>query len=334
MKSMKRIALGIVLCRALLLPCRAELPPISLEDLVARMKEGEEALQSMRLEVQTTLWEDVGDGRQDRPQDLVSRQFEEYRMRDRFAKEYCAVSRVPHHLLTKPAGLVPPVGPREIDAYDGTVRTQLMPPEGTISPNPAVISRGWHLNFLGLFRLSPNRSHWQELGEGSSWDIGSIGTAKHDGHECYTVLLRGKHNGGNSEAETYKLWIAPGLGFCVVRHQDPRPVVPSMERRRPDTAYYDFAEQAPGVWLPKRYEFRNTPGDCRALVTFRYLSVNRPIPLSEFIVRFPTGTTITDNRPGRGLFPDPLVALGIGLPLIAIIAAILHCRHRREPQSN
>jgi len=332
MRWMKNIVLGIVLCHAPLLPCRAALPPISLEELAARLKEGGKALKSMRVTIEATHHRRSDDTPPGELGELRRKEFLEYRMRDQFGMEHCKRFWVKASEADGPEGPVLPTTPQGVFAYDGRIYTKRTPMGGTIAHKP--IFSVWELVALRrLTESAENRSHWEDLRERKGWEVAFLATAKHDGRECYVVRSTPEAGTWSPKRPKRTLWICPGFGFRIVRQLDLRPDSPKWYTPSTDDTYHDFDEYALGVWLPRRHEYRTRPHRYTTLDTYIYRGINVPIRPTEFVVHFPSEITVTDNRVDKGLPTKPKVLLGLSLPVIALVAALAALWHRRRPRS-
>ena len=153
--------------------------------------------------------------------------------------------------------------------------------------SPYCQALGWHpqTKFLHEDKLSP--FHLDEIFAHGRLDALQIAndTEQIDSHKCLLVQSRDQHD---------RLWLAPKLGFALVKR-----VLISRDHNQSQRTWYcsDFAEDAPGLWLPRKVDCqfcKSTDVSAKPFRSFRLeitkLYVNDNVPDDLFTFVPPPGT--------------------------------------------
>lgn len=271
----------------------ASLPDLSPGELAERIRAGAGSIESLSVE-QRSVWKSTARGGS-------GQAASESRGRNAVT-EYRVLYRMKHHSLVEysrrlnaiPVGAVPPE--REA-AYNGEFYTWLQGSQGGVSSLPNGPYNGMSYLYLRLlYYPSQEESYADYLKPPSIWHAGFEAPTLFEENMCYVLSLRAGPPGkqGATPSLCWRLVVCPRFGFATVDRQITYTSAAGAVERR-GTTFRRFTEVVPGIWLPLGFESWSDDGSS-ADVEFRYESVNQPIGDADFVVRFPPGTIVSDER--------------------------------------
>ncbi len=330
-----RQAVGLVFGTILLaVSAVAELPPITVAEIVERMAASGKAIVDLRMEVEMTIHSPPS-GPTTAPPVAGSPVLEEhrqsisYRMCDRYRTSvtesyYCGLMT-----FVDPPEWARSGSPESVCATDGWT--------WTVCRGSTAYLRHRRPTMPRLDGADPVRHFFGDegalvpRGDLPHWHSDFLPPAEHEGQECYRLRLSiPPRSPSGKPFPAYIVWVCPAFGYAMVRTQYlNHGKMPEVAPLHADFVFRGIQEAAPGIWLPTRYE--RLWDDSGHVETIRYLGVNESLPRSQYRYEIPKGTMIVDRRWDRGLLPAPRLLLGFGLPILAIMAAILWTHYRRKP---
>ena len=284
--------------------CHGELPHLTVQQLAEAIRLGESTVSSIEMNITTIVSQKPFSGRaaaynEKMPSGEPKLQATAgiYRMKDRYRMESLAYAR-----SYGPAPLQPPdisgFAPDRLPghrAYNGEFWTERL--EGS-SAGLIDSKRRLGLRFgdmIGITRLyqvdSKGRRYCDEIvPRNNRWIMKIDPNGSYDGMECYIVELFSLETDPFGKQIICRLWICPKSAFCVAKAQ-------WFDRRSKflrGHSFHGFKQINRGVWLPSRAIVQKTVETINA--TYSYISVNKAIDDSEFVVKFIPGSDVSDER--------------------------------------
>lgn len=328
MRQTRQLGFGIVL---LAVSAVAELPPITVAEVAEHMEASSKAIVDLRMEGERTfhvprLPPPGGPSVPGAPATEEHRQQFSFRMCSRY--RITADELFELGTFTDPPEWLRPSRPTWVNATDGWTWLRVEGEVANLSHRPPenfCMDAGVVRSFFGDAGALVPRSDLP------NWHSDFLPPAEHEGQECYRLLLSVRPRSPSGRLfPAYIVWVCPAFGYAMVRTQFlNHGKMPEVAPLHADIVFRDIQEVVPGIWLPTRYE--RLWKDDEYIETIRYLGVNESLPRSQYRYEIPKGTTIVDRRWDRGILPEPRLLLGFGLPVLAIMAAILWTHYRRKP---
>jgi hypothetical protein len=213
-----------------------------------------------------------------------------YKMKQHFLMEYS-------HVEYRESPGTPVSFEREM-AWNGEFFTWLRGKQGTIAPKPDTSYHGMSYLFLRLLYYPTEKEAFADyLVPPSIWRVEFEAPTTFEGNPCYVLSLHPQLPGKPDRSTPPVCWrliVCPRFGFATVEYRTTHMSAAGAVTGTRWCAFRKFTEVATGMWLPLEYEDGSDKGT--SVVEYRYESVNEPIDDAAFVVRFPPGTIVSDER--------------------------------------